>query len=72
MKKSVFFFRQIFLQAARRRQRREVDRAQVLVEYCLILAAIVLVCIGLIYALEQQTDALYSQIGSRVNAAGGS
>jgi Flp pilus assembly pilin Flp len=71
MKKSVFFFRQMFLPAARRRQRRE-DRAQVLVEYCLILAAIVLVCIGLIYALEQQTGALYSTIGSKVSAAAGS
>jgi Flp pilus assembly pilin Flp len=71
MKKSVFFFRQLVVKAARRRQRSE-DRAQVLVEYCLILAAIVLVCIGLIYALEQQTGALYSKIGSSVNAAGGS
>jgi Flp pilus assembly pilin Flp len=71
MKKSVFFLSQMFSSAARRRQRRE-DRAQVLVEYCLILAAIVLVCIGLIYALEQQTGALYSTIGSKVSAAAGS
>lgn len=71
MKKSVFFFQQKFLKAAHRRQRHE-DRAQVLVEYCLILAAIVMVCIGLIYALDQQTGQLYSKIGSSISAAAGS
>jgi Flp pilus assembly pilin Flp len=71
MKKSVLFFRQKFPQAARRRLERK-DRAQVLVEYCLILAAIVLVCIGLIYALDQQTGQLYSKIGSSISAAAGS
>ena len=71
MKKSVLFFRQKFPQAARRRQRREA-RAQVLVEYCLILAFIVMVCIGLIYALDQQTGQLYSKIGSTISTATGS
>ncbi len=69
MKKSVFFFRQKFPKAACRRQRQET-RAQVLVEYCLILVAIVLVCIGLVYALDQQTGQLYSQIGSNLSRMG--
>jgi Flp pilus assembly pilin Flp len=71
MKKSVLFFLRKFLPAARRRQRREAH-AQVLVEYCLILAFIVMVCIGCVYALEQQTGKLYSSIGSGVSAAAGS
>ncbi len=71
MKKSVLFFRQMFSTAACRRLRQE-SRAQVLVEYCLILAFIVMVCIGLIYALDQRTGQIYSQIGSTVSAAAGS
>jgi Flp pilus assembly pilin Flp len=62
VKQPLISFRGTFPRAARRN-----SRGQTLVEYAMIIAMLSIVTIGLIYALSQQTGAMYSHIGSAMS-----